>query len=97
MTDSRMTDSRTRVAELLREAGEAHQHAFAATNGEDPAWPSWYARYLTPALPQLVGASFSTDALAEALRTVDAQHRASAPSQEWAGYYADWFLTRVTP
>jgi hypothetical protein len=92
-----MTDSRTRVVELLREAGQAHHHAFAATNGEDPAWPAWYARYLISALPQLVGASFSPDTLAEALKAVDAEHRAKAPSQEWAGYYADWFLARGAP
>ena len=61
-----MSDSRTGIAELLRGAGQAHHHAFAA-------------------------------ALAEKLRTVDAEHRAKAPSQDWAEYYADRFLSRSSP
>jgi hypothetical protein len=92
-----MTDSRSRIAELFRDTGQAHQHAFAATNGEDPEWPAWYARYLTPALPELLGVSLAPDGLAEQLRTVDAEHRAKAPSQDWAGYSADWFLSRSSP
>ena len=92
-----MTEPRTRIAELLRAAGQAHHHAFAATNGEDPEWPSWYARHLTPALPELLGAPLAPEALAEQLRAADAEHRAKAPSQDWAGYYADWFLSRSRP
>ena len=89
-----MTGTRTRIAELLRAAGQAHHHAFAATNGDDPEWPGWYARHLTPGL---LGASLAPEALAEQLRTVDAEHRAKAPSQDWAAYYADWFLARSSP
>jgi hypothetical protein len=92
-----MSDSRTRIAELLRGAGEAHQHAYAATHGEDPEWPVWYARHLTPGLPELLGVTVAPDALAEQLRTVDAEHRAKAPSQDWAEYYAGWLLSRSTP
>jgi hypothetical protein len=92
-----MSEPRTRIAELLRAAGQAHHHAFAATNGDDPEWPAWYARHLTPALPGLLGASLAPEALAEQLRAVDAEHRAKAPSQDWATYYADWFLARSSP
>ena len=92
-----MSDSRSRIAELLRAAGQAHHHAFAATNGDDPEWPAWYARYLAPALPDLLGVSLPPEALAEQLRTADAEHRAKAPSQDWAGYYADWFVSRSSP
>jgi hypothetical protein len=92
-----MIDSRTRIAELFRDAGQAHHPAFAATNGDDPEWPAWYARYLTPALPELLGISLAPDALAEQLRKLDVEHRATAPSQDWAGYYAAWFLSRTSP
>jgi len=92
-----MTDSGDGIAELLRGAGQAHHHAFAATNGEDPEWPVWYARYLIPALPELLGLSLAPDVLAEQLRTVDGEHRAKAPSQDWAEYYAAWFLSRPSP
>ena len=47
-----MTEPRTRIAELFRAAGQAHERAFAATNGEDPEWPVWYARHLTPNGPR---------------------------------------------
>src|SRR5437867_6375182 len=43
------------LAALFREAGAAHHKAFAATDGEDPDWPSWYARYLAPRLQQALG------------------------------------------
>jgi hypothetical protein len=89
-----VTETRDGIAELLRGAGQAHHHAFAATNGEDPEWPAWYARYLTPALSDLLGTSFAPGALAEALGKADAEHRAMAPSQDWAEYYAAWFLSR---
>jgi NAD(P)H-hydrate epimerase len=92
-----MSDSRTRIAELLRGVGQAHHQAFAATNGDDPEWPAWYARYLTPALPELLGVAVTPEALAGQLRTVDAEHRAKAPTQDWAEYYAGWFLSGTTP
>jgi hypothetical protein len=33
------------LANLLNETAEAHHKAFAATEGEDPDWPIWYADY----------------------------------------------------
>jgi hypothetical protein len=92
-----MSDSRNAIAELLRGAGTAHQHAFAATNGDDPEWHVWYARYLTPGLPELLGVAVAPETLAEQLRMADAEHRAKAPSQDWADYYAGWFLSRSAP
>jgi hypothetical protein len=92
-----MSESRARIAALLGSAGQAHHHAFAATNGDDPEWPAWYARYLTPGLPELLGVTVAPEALAEQLRMADAEHRAKAPSQDWAEYYAGWFLSRSSP
>ena len=38
--------------ELLSQVGPAHHQAFAATDGEDPDWPTWYAAWLLDRLPE---------------------------------------------
>ena len=85
---------RTTLAEILRAAGKAHHRAFAATNGDDPKWPEWYAQDLAPTLSAVLGTELQQDALTADLKTVDAEMRARAPSAAWAMYYADWFLAR---
>ncbi len=91
-----MPDTRAALAQLFRTAGTAHHHAFASTNGDDPDWPEWYARYLAPAVPELIDTSLAPDVLADALRRVDAEQRKRAPTADWATYYADWFLARYS-
>jgi hypothetical protein len=34
------------LANLLNETAEARHKAFAATEGDDPDWPIWYADHL---------------------------------------------------
>jgi hypothetical protein len=57
-------DSAIRLVQLFREAGAAHHQAFAGTNGEDAAWPAWYAAFLSTRLSGLLGGSVSADVLA---------------------------------
>ena len=83
---------RDAIATLLREAGAAHHHAFAHTNGEDPDWPRWYAEYLATPLARLLDKPLTPAALAADLAAVDAEHRAAAGRPEWPLYYADWLL-----
>ncbi|MGH7526474.1 MAG: hypothetical protein ACREMX_07195 [Gemmatimonadales bacterium] len=90
-----MTDvERERLADLFRETGAAHHRAFAATNGEDPAWPRWYAEYLATPLAELLGRPLTVSALEADLASADAEHRTRAPSADWSAYYAGWFLER---
>jgi hypothetical protein len=42
------------LANLLNETAEAHHKAFAATEGEDPDWPLWYADYLLEKLRRML-------------------------------------------
>jgi hypothetical protein len=35
-----------RLAALFKQTGEAHHEAFLDTDGDDPEWPLWYAKYL---------------------------------------------------
>ena len=86
--------SAVRLAQLFREAGTAHHHAFAATNGDDPAWPAWYAAYLAPHLTRLAGVPLSLDHLAADLVIVDRLHRETGPAVPWPEYYVEWFLHR---
>ena len=78
-----------RIAALLREAGAAHHRAFAATNGDDPAWPRWYAEFLVTPLGELVGRSLAVDVLAMDLASLDTAHRATAARSDWPTYYAE--------
>ena len=88
---------RATLAEIFRAAGKAHHRAFAATNGDDPRWPEWYAQDLAPTLSAVLGIELEPDALAADLRTVDAAMRTRAPSADWTLYYADWLLARGAP
>jgi hypothetical protein len=89
-----VSNVRGALAELFGAAGSAHHHAFAATNGDDPDWPVWYADYLAPRLSALLGRPLQSRMLAADLRTVDAEHRAQAPKADWTEFYADWFLAK---
>jgi hypothetical protein len=89
-----MAGSRTALADIFQAAGKAHHQAFAATNGDDPEWPEWYARHLAGVLSELLGAELRPDALATDFKSVDEEMRAPDPAAEWTLYYADWFLAR---
>lgn len=91
-----MTDARAALSRLFRATGEAHHKAFAATNGDDPHWPEWYARYLALPLSELLGTEIAPDVLGFALRAVEHEMRVSAPQPDWTLYYADWFLARYS-
>ena len=84
------------LAALFREAGSAHHGAFAATNGEDPDWPRWYAEYLAPRLQRVVGRAIDVASLAADLRAVDVEQRRAAGGESWSEYYASWFVQRLS-
>jgi hypothetical protein len=81
------------LAALLRETGTAHHHAFAASDGDDPEWPRWYAEHLVGPL-QSRGIRLTVDRLAAELGRLDAEHRAAAVSAPWAEYYAERLLEK---
>src|SRR5437763_14432782 len=73
------------LAALFREAGAAHEKAFAATRGQDPEWPSWYARYLAPRLDQALGGRVDQAALAADLEIGRASCREREGNQVGGG------------
>ena len=68
---------------LLDETAEAHQNAFAATEGEDPDWPIWYADYLLEKMRQMLKAKFTKSELIYLLVSADKESGSVAPGAYW--------------
>lgn len=77
---------------LFIETGQAHHEAFSETDGADPDWPLWYARKMRKPLKRLLGRKFTKSRLVYCLIKADEEHRAVAPEEDWAGFYAQRFL-----
>jgi NAD(P)H-hydrate epimerase len=79
--------------ELLTEVGPAHHRAFAETDGADPDWPAWYAKWLLDRLPDTRGIEESrlADLLTEAADT----HKASGSNEAWPPFYARFLVERL--
>jgi hypothetical protein len=75
------------VRRLLSEAGTAHHDAFAATDGDDPEWPLWYAEHLHRPLAEALGSAFTRSELVAALVRAEREHRGSA-EVAWEDFYA---------
>ena len=78
--------------DLLRQAGEAHHDAFAATDGDDPEWPAWYAGWL---LERMSEPETDRTQLAGLLEEVAEEHKVSGRGEDWPGYYARFLMERL--
>lgn len=87
-------DIRQELANLFREAGEAHHQANIATDGADPDWPIWYAEYLHSRVTSLLRAKFTKSELVYLLITLDRELQREAPGADWADFYARRLLKR---
>lgn len=87
-------NSQQQLAALFRETGSVHHRTFAATSGEDPDWPAWYAEYLVPRLHDLLGRSFDPLTVARDLKAMDADHSAAGGQEAWPEFYARAFRSR---
>jgi glutaredoxin len=85
------TELRTNLVDLFREAGQAHH---AATGGDDPDWPIWYADHLQEPFAQRLDMNFHKSQLIYCLMNADFEHQARSPDSEWTEYYADQLLER---
>lgn len=83
------TEIRDRIAELLSETGRAHHEAFAATDGEDPDWPIWYAQYSRDEFAKRLGMDFTKSQLVYCLMRADIEHQARSPHSDWRDFYAN--------
>ena len=91
------TELRTHLVDLFREAGHAHHEAFAATDGDDPDWPIWYADYLQEPFAERLDMKFYKSQLIYCLMNANFEHEARSPESDWSEYYADQLLERCAP
>jgi hypothetical protein len=82
------------LANLLNETAEAHHKAFAATEGEDPDWPIWYADYLLDKMRQMLNAKFTKSELIYLLVSAEKKNGVVAPGAYWPRFYANFIISR---
>lgn len=82
------------LASLLSETAEAHHKAFAATEGEDPDWPIWYADYLLDKMRQMLKAKFTKSELIYLLVLADKENGSIAPGAYRPRFYANLIISR---
>jgi hypothetical protein len=85
-----MDDKPGRVSALLREAGEIHHAVYRIVDGDDPDWPTWYARWLTELseLPEILGSKPTRSELTWLLVELDREFREASPDESWQDVYA---------
>jgi len=85
------------LADLFQTTAQAHHAAFAATAGEDPDWPIWYADHLQKPLAAKAQMDLHKSRLIYCLMNADFEQAARAPDANWAKFYADEFVARYAP
>ena len=83
-----------KLANLLNGTAEAHHKAFAATEGEDPDWPLWYADYLIEKMRIMLNAKFTKSELIYLLVMAEKKNGVIAPSAYWPRFYAKFLVNR---
>jgi hypothetical protein len=84
------------LANLLNETAETHHNAFAATNGEDPEWPIWYADYLLDRMRGMLNSKFTKSELIYILVSADKENRRMGPGAYWPRFSANFIVGRYT-
>jgi hypothetical protein len=86
-----VSETATRIADLLHEAGETHHRVYRIVDGADDDWASWYADWLIDhsELPELLGRKPVRSHLVHALVQLDRDYTAAAPAEPWEQWYAD--------
>jgi len=84
-------DAKTRLAQLLSEAGEAHHHyETEVLKQRDNDWAGWYAEYLMQhGAGNSLKEPLAVDQVAARLNEYAAAYAAQKPSGTWQDYYAE--------
>jgi hypothetical protein len=93
MSDSRI--SADLLADFLKQTGDAHHVAFAASDGTDPDWATWYADHLRTLVGDGLGIAMSRSRLAELLETAQTEWDKGDKTQTWPEFYAQLILARA--
>jgi len=86
------TEHRDQLVELFRETGHAHHAAFAATDGDDPEWPIWYAGHLQTPISKMLQVPLTRSQLVYCLMDAENERSARAPESDWPEFYAGEFI-----
>ena len=80
------------LAELLTETGRAHHAAFAATDGDDPEWPLWYAEYLHGKLGVFLDPEPTRSRIVQLLLNADDARTTAESDAPWPDFFARLML-----
>lgn len=80
------------LAALLEKTGHAHHKAFILTNGRDPEWAIWYAKYLKKPLCKLLNRKLTRSRIIYEL--VRLEEFADISSRPWPVVYAEDLLEK---
>ena len=86
------SELKDRLVELFRETGSAHHAAFAATDGDDPEWPIWYAGHLQEPISRFLQVPLTRSELVYCLMNAENERIARAPDSDWPEFYAGQFI-----
>jgi len=78
------------IAQLLKQASEAHHSAFEKSGGIDEDWSLWYAKWLVdnPETTNIIGKPVTESKFAYTLLALDIDYTDQKPEQNWSDYYA---------
>jgi hypothetical protein len=82
------------IAALLGEAAEAHAQVYRISEGEDPDWASWYAKWLIDLseFSELLDADVVPSHLIYELVRLEREYNETQPDEAWEMYYATQLL-----
>lgn len=93
----RIADFERRLSKLFTETATAHQEAFAATDGNDPEWPIWYADYLQEPISEILHTRFLKSSLIYCMMNADFEYTAREGDVQWQKFYSEHFIERFAP
>lgn len=80
-----------KIAKILSQAAELHHQVYAAVDGSDPEWASWYADWLinVSALPELLKVKPVRSELVYLLVKLNKDYEREKTDFPWEQYYAE--------
>lgn len=84
------------LQELFKIVGPAHHSAYKDTDGFDPEWPLWYAKFLHEKMMDVLDVEFTKSELIYLLVAADLDHQDEDPDSNWPAYYSEFFAESLS-
>ena len=85
---------KSKLADLFRATERAHISAHNHTKDESPDWSFWFAEKLQAPLRSEFKIKLTKSEIVHCLMQSEMEHLARAPQDDWAEFYAAFFLER---